>query len=213
MGATVGGSVGGLYYALQPLGRDGAAYLALGASLLLTGAFHEDGLADTSDALGGGSDRAKVLAILKDSRIGTFGASALILSIAGRASLLSHAGPSAGWAMMFVAALARTVPVWQMVVLPYATLEGSKSRAVTRAGNAQALVASGWTLGIAAVLISSRLLDPARVTVAIALSLLLGLLTGLAFRRRVGGVTGDFLGATEQLCELGCLAAMVWDPR
>src|SRR5262245_5739617 len=58
---------------LAPAGETAAAVLAVGFSMLLTGAFHEDGLADTSDALGGSHDRAKVFAILKDNRIGTFG--------------------------------------------------------------------------------------------------------------------------------------------
>lgn len=212
VGAAVGGTVGVVLRALQPVGPSGAAYLALGASLLLTGAFHEDGLADTSDALGGGVDRAKVFAILKDSRIGAFGACALVVSLGGRASLLSHAGPRAAWALLFVGALARTVPVWQMVALPYATTEGAKSRDVTRAGAAQALVASASTLAIGVALAAGRLVDPWRTAGAVALSALVGVVTALRFKARAGGVTGDFLGATEQLCELAGLAVIAWSP-
>jgi adenosylcobinamide-GDP ribazoletransferase len=212
VGAAVGSAAGLAFRALLPLGASAAAYLALGASLLLTGAFHEDGLADTSDALGGSSDRAKVFAILKDSRIGTFGGCALIVSIAGRASLLAHAGTKAAWALVFVGALARAAPVWQMVSLPYATPDGSKSLALTRAGLAQALVASAWALGIGGALAAGRLVDPRRTASAIAATALVTIVTGLRFRARAGGVTGDFLGATEQLCELAGLAAIAWGP-
>jgi adenosylcobinamide-GDP ribazoletransferase len=212
VGAAVGAAAGLALRALQPLGASGAAYLALGASLLLTGAFHEDGLADTCDALGGGSDREKVFAILKDSRIGAFGGCALIISIAGRASLLAHAGPRAAWALVFVGALARTAPVWQMASLPYATPEASKSLALTRAGRAQALVASAWTLGIGGALASCRLLDPWHAAGAIAVTALVAIVTAVRFMARAGGVTGDFLGATEQLCELAGLAAIAWGP-
>jgi adenosylcobinamide-GDP ribazoletransferase len=212
VGAAVGGTVGVVLRALQPVGPSGAAYLALGGSLLLTGAFHEDGLADTSDALGGGVDRAKVFAILKDSRIGAFGACALVVSLGGRASLLAHAGPRVAWALVLVGALARTVPVWQMVALPYATPESSKSRDVTRAGAAQALVASAWTLAIGVALAAGRLVEPWRAAGAVALSAFVGVVTALRFKARVGGVTGDFLGATEQLCELAGLAVIAWSP-
>jgi adenosylcobinamide-GDP ribazoletransferase len=97
-----------------------------------------------------------------------------------------------------------------MVALPYATPEGSKSRDVTRAGAAQALVASACTLAIGAALAAGRLLDPWRAAGAVALSALVGVVTALRFKARVGGVTGDFLGATEQLCELAGLAVIAW---
>src|SRR3954453_24121009 len=72
VGLVLGAALGALDGALLPVGPLAAAALVVGASLVLTGGFHEDGLADTSDALGGGSDRARVLSILKDSRIGSF---------------------------------------------------------------------------------------------------------------------------------------------
>jgi adenosylcobinamide-GDP ribazoletransferase len=188
----------------------GAATLAISVSLLLTGAFHEDGLADTSDALGGSADREKIFVILKDSRIGAFGACALVVSILGRASLLAHAGAQAAWGLAFVGALARTAPVWQMVVLPYATPEGSKSRNVTRAGVAQAVVGSVCTVAVGLGLVSAKLLDPWHAGIAVALAAIVAVVTALRYRARAGGVTGDFLGATEQLCELASLAAVAW---
>jgi adenosylcobinamide-GDP ribazoletransferase len=199
-----------VFHELQPLGATSAAYLAVGASLLLTGAFHEDGIADTSDALGGATDRQKIFAILKDSRIGTFGACALVLSIAGRASLLAQAGPKAAWALPFVGAVARTAPVWQITVVPYVTAEGSKSREVTRAGASQALAASAWTLALGVALVACRLLEPRRAACAVGVSAVVGLVTAVRFKERAGGLTGDFLGATEQLCELASLAVFAW---
>ena len=86
--------------------------------MLLTGAFHEDGLADTSDALGGAYDREKIFVILKDSRIGAFGACALVVSIAGRAALLAHLGEGGAWALPLVGAAARVGPVWQIATMP-----------------------------------------------------------------------------------------------
>jgi adenosylcobinamide-GDP ribazoletransferase len=210
VGAVVGGTTGVVFDALQPLGATGAAYLALGASLLLTGAFHEDGLADTSDALGGGVDREEVFAILKDSRIGTFGACALVVSIAGRASLMAHLGARATWALVFVGAAARTAAVWQIAALDYATPTGSKSRHVTRASGWHALAASGCTIGIGAVLALERLVPPWRAAAACAATAVVAFLTAVRFKAAVGGVTGDFLGATEQLGELAALAVMAW---
>src|SRR5208283_2545891 len=118
VGAAVGAATAGVFVALRGMGSLAAALLAIGASLLLTGAFHEDGLADTSDALGGATDRAKIFLILKDSRVGSFGASALILSLAGRAALLAqlHAHPLQ--ALVLTGSIARAAAVWQMATLP-----------------------------------------------------------------------------------------------
>ncbi len=107
VGALLGTVVGAVDYVLLPLGELAAALGAIGVSLFLTGALHEDGLADTSDALGGAFARDKILAILKDSRVGTFGACALVLSIVGRAALLARLGPGAPWAFVLAGAAAR----------------------------------------------------------------------------------------------------------
>jgi adenosylcobinamide-GDP ribazoletransferase len=210
VGATVGGIAACVLESLRPVGALGAAYLALGVSLLVTGAFHEDGLADTSDALGGAYDRAKVFAILKDSRVGAFGACALVVSIAGRAALLAQAEGRAVAALVFVGAVARAAPVWLMVALPYATPEGSKSRSVARAGPAQALAGSSWPLLIGGALVATRHLELWRVAAVFLIATVVALVTGWRFKVRAGGLTGDFLGATEQLCELAGFAVMAW---
>jgi adenosylcobinamide-GDP ribazoletransferase len=210
VGAAVGGLTALAFVALQPLGAPAAAIFAIAASLLVTGAFHEDGLADTADALGGAFDRAKVFAILKDSRVGTFGACALVVSLAGRSALLVHAGADRAWSFVFVAAAARAASVWLLALLPYATPEGAKSRDVSRGGPAQAAVGSGIALGVGAALVGVGRLDALRASVVVALCAGVTLLAGRRFLARAGGVTGDFLGANEQLCEVAGLAAIAW---
>ncbi|MDP9035380.1 MAG: adenosylcobinamide-GDP ribazoletransferase, partial [Myxococcota bacterium] len=153
VGLVLGSALGALdCLLLRPLGGLPSAAIVLAVSLLLTGAFHEDGLADTSDALGGGYDAAKVLAILKDSRIGAFGGAALSVSIVTRAALLAQLGGGAAWALPIVGCAARVGPVWLMACLPYATApEQAKSRDLTRAGWPQALVATGWCSAVVAL--------------------------------------------------------------
>lgn len=211
VGLVVGATVGIIDRVLLPVGALPAALLALGASLLLTGAFHEDGLADTSDALGGAYDPARVLAILKDSRIGSFGGAALVISLGARAALIAELGTRAPWALAIVGCSARVAPIWLMAVLPYVTsVDGAKSRDVARGGAPQAIVATVWG---ALALAGAVSLGTITVSRAAALSLTIAVvagLTGWRYWRRIGGVTGDFMGATEQLAEIAALATLVW---
>src|SRR5262249_2889454 len=155
-------------------------------SMLLTGAFHEDGLADTADALGGAYDRARLFEILKDSRIGSFGAAAIVLSIGARAAFYADLGPACAWALPPSACAARVGAVWLLATLPYATPTGAKSRAVAHAGAAQVAVASGWLAlaGGAAVLAAG--LSPARLGAMIAALAVVTLASGVVFFRRAG---------------------------
>jgi adenosylcobinamide-GDP ribazoletransferase len=211
VGALVGAAVGAVDRLLLPLGPWAAAILAVGASLMLTGALHEDGFADTSDALGGGHSRENVLAILKDSRIGVFGGCALVVSIAGRAALVARLGEGALWALPLAGATARLAAVGQMVTMPYVTDAAvARSAGVAAAGPAQAATGAAWTVAIATALAASGHVPWARVAAATAASAVVAALTAWRYRTRVGGVTGDFLGATEQLCELAVLAALAW---
>jgi adenosylcobinamide-GDP ribazoletransferase len=207
IGVALGAVERGLLVGLAPLA---AAALTLALSLLVTGAFHEDGLADTSDALGGGYDPARVLAILKDSRIGSFGGAALAVSILARAALLASLGTSAAWAWPLVGCAARVAPVWLAVALPYVTPEAAKSRTLARPGPRQAAVASAWFLLVAVVVVAARLASIPRIAAVVAVLAAVTLFSGWRYRARAGGVTGDFLGATEQLGEIGALAALAW---
>jgi adenosylcobinamide-GDP ribazoletransferase len=211
VGAALGALTAAADRLLLPVGDLAAAIGAVGVSMLLTGAFHEDGLADTADALGGGYDREKVLAILKDSRIGAFGACALVVSILGRAALIERLGPGAAWALPLVGAIARVGPVWQAVTMPYATSATvARSAAVAAAGPVQATVATAWALALAAIVVVAGHVPCARVAAIAAAVATVTVITAWRYKARVGGVTGDFLGATEQLCELVALGALAW---
>ena len=128
VGALVGAASAGVWLLLEPAGAAVAAAFAVTASVLLTGGFHEDGLADTADALGGGADPETVLRILKDPRVGSFGALALVVSVLLRVALLASLARAAPVALVVAHTLARVGPVWLMVTLAYVTGEGAKSR-------------------------------------------------------------------------------------
>jgi adenosylcobinamide-GDP ribazoletransferase len=210
VGLVLGGVLAAAHRLLWPLGPLADAALVVSASLLLTGALHEDGLADTSDALGGAHDRARVFEILKDSRVGTFGACALLVSIVGRVALLAQLGRSAAWALPLVGCTARVAPVWQMVALPYVSGPSSKSRHIVRATLPQALAATAWFAAAAAAGLALHLLSGPRLAAFAASLAAVTVLTAWRYARRVGGTTGDFLGATEQLCELAGYAVLAW---
>jgi adenosylcobinamide-GDP ribazoletransferase len=208
VGAGVGAIAGTVAWLARGAGPLVAAALAVIASLMVTGAFHEDGLADTADALGGAYDREKLFAILKDSRIGSFGAAALSMALVLRVALLARLGEAAPLALVLVGAVSRVAPVWLMAALPYVTsLEASRSRPVARGGPAQGLVAT-----LVAALISAAAYRSVPLTGALAMagvSLGAASLCGWRFRARAGGITGDFLGATQQVCECALLLALV----
>ena len=144
VGAWIGGLVTIAWLAVANAGPAVAAIVATGASLLLTGAMHEDGLADTTDALGGGgTDRERALRIMKDSRIGTYGAAALVLSIGLRVALLSRLGLLAPFAIVLAECASRVVPVVLIAQLPYVTDPAvQKSAAITQGSKAQIAVAT-----------------------------------------------------------------------
>jgi adenosylcobinamide-GDP ribazoletransferase len=211
VGAAIGALAAWVDRELGPLGAFPAALGAIGASLIVTGAFHEDGLADTCDALGGASDKQKVFDILKDSRVGTFGACALVLSIVGRAALVARLGPGGPWALVLVATAARVGPVWQLAIMRYATPASvARSAGVARARAPQASLGTAWAIAVAAMLVRLHATSVPRAAGVFGAVGLVTVLSGLYYQRRVGGVTGDFMGATEQLCELAALGALAW---
>jgi adenosylcobinamide-GDP ribazoletransferase len=183
------------------------ALLSIVATLLLTGAFHEDGLADTFDGLGGGATRERALEIMKDSRLGTFGMVALVLALLIKIAAL-NAFPIAFVCFVLIAghAFSRACAVSLLFVSNYVgSAEQSRARPV-----AQQM--SGGELVVAAVIGTAPLFWCGIHAVAGAAGALLVLFV-LArwFIRRLGGFTGDTLGATQQLTEiafyLGVLAS------
>lgn len=190
-----------------------AALLAVAATLVLTGAFHEDGLADTFDGLGGAVPRARALAIMKDSRIGTYGAAALVLSLGLRVALLSvlcAQQPLFAAAVLVLAhGWGRAAAVLLMAALPYAgDAEHAKAKPLaTAVGPREWGTALGWALLLGAAAVAWGL--PGWRVAAAALAVA-GVLLWMRrwLRRRLGGYTGDTLGAAEQLAELAVLLAM-----
>jgi len=208
-GLLVGLGSAAVWRASYAAGPWAASALAVAAAMMLTGAFHEDGLADTADALGGAYDRAKLFTILKDSRIGSFGSAALTIVLILRVALLARLGTLAGVALVVTSCMARVPPIWLMRAMPYVTMDDqAKSRAVARAGWGQTLVATSWGALAAAVGVEVLSL-PLRATLGgVAGCALVALVCGYRFHVRAGGLTGDFLGATEQLCECALLLAL-----
>ncbi|MEE2757731.1 MAG: adenosylcobinamide-GDP ribazoletransferase [Myxococcota bacterium] len=208
VGAFLGLALAFLWLAIASLGSWVSAFLVLGVSLLLTGGFHEDGLADTADAMGGAYDRDRLLEILKDSRVGAFGAMALFVSLGLKVALLARLDTHAPTALVVTECLSRVTPIWLMVGMPYVTNDAqSRSRQVTRAGFPQlvfataigfSMVGLGWWFGY---LTADILLG---LTLAMTLT---PALCAWRFYRRTGGITGDFLGATQQLTQLALLIA------
>ena len=190
-----------------------AGILAVLAGIVATGAFHEDGLADTADALGGPAGPDRVAEILKDPRVGTFGATALAASLLLRSALVAALLVDPGRAAVAIVLAhggARAGAVWLMVSLPYVTdAERARSRGVTQAGPAQvrvAAVSSFAALGVAIACGSIGWWAGAAALAALAAALLA---CRSWFARRAHGLHGDFLGAAEQVGEVVVLLALL----
>ncbi len=182
-----------------------AVGLSMAATVIATGAFHEDGLADTCDGLGGAVDRERALAIMKDSRIGTYGALALLLVLGLKAAALMALGwPQAAPALLFAHAASRAAAVGVMARLPYAgdPAHAKAKPLVQGLAASDAVVAVLWVglAGIALVAVDRGWAGA--VVLGIALSLLAAGCATRWLRRRLGGYTGDTLGAVQQVGEL-----------
>ena len=176
------------------------AMLAIAVGVLVTGAFHEDGLADTFDGLGGGTEPARRLEIMKDSRIGTFGALGLGLVLALKVAALAQlAPPLAALGLLCAHAGGRTAAVLAMAAL--APVGQSAKWSPDRLRPIEPVLAV--VLGAAPLVLLGAQAAP-----ALALGLALAALPALASRRLIGGYTGDILGAVEQMFELGVLLAL-----
>ncbi len=188
-----------------------AALLALGLQTLLSGALHEDGLSDTADGLGGGRDATRALAIMKDSRIGTYGAVALILSFALRAAALAAIARglpplNAALTLPAAATLSRAALVWHWHRLPVARPGGVAAAAGQPDRKATVIALLSGTL------LAAALLWPSLTAMSLLDVIALAVVATLAFtayvRRRLSGHTGDTIGATQQICEIAILCAL-----
>lgn len=198
-----------------------AAALSVVATVWLTGAFHEDGLADTFDGLGGAVSRERALEIMKDSRIGSYGAVALVLALVLKVGVVSALAASASAqatgvglvlalaALVWNHAASRAAPVVLVWRLPYA---GDAAHAKAKPLAMQTDGRSVATATVWLALLAGGLLAwvPALAGPLAAAGLAGGVATALCarwLRRRLGGFTGDTLGATQQIVELAGLLA------
>lgn len=177
------------------------AVLVLGLQLCLTGALHEDGLADSIDGLWGGWTRQRRLEIMKDSRTGVFGVCALVLTILLRwMALFTIIAAGAYWgALIAIAALSRMAMVILMGVMPQARQTGLSSQV------GRPREATVWS----AIAIGAGLATLCGWPLLIALTAATTLFCGLIARAKIGGQTGDILGATQQITECALLLAVM----
>jgi adenosylcobinamide-GDP ribazoletransferase len=181
------------------------ATLAVAATLAATGCLHEDGLADTFDGFGGGRSRERKLEIMRDSRIGTYGACALALSLMLRVGALASLADPGAVALALIAAHAgaRALLPLFLALVPPARPDGLGAAA---GRPSPAGVAMAALLGIVLLLVSLGTAGSLRALVG--LVLVLGMMRGLCLRQ-IGGQTGDTAGALEQIGEIAVLLAAV----
>ena len=226
VGWLVGGLLAGLSWLLLVFLPDTVmtplvvAALGTAAGVLLTGAFHEDGLADVADGLGGSLDRERALIIMKDSRVGAFGAIAVGLALLAKVALLALLGSLSAELMCMALFLghvvSRTWPLLLIRLMPHVgDAAGSKSKPLAdQIGGAGLLTAFIWCFGALAIALYGSdamefvVMDEAVASLAapvtgglLASGLACGVL-GRWFWRRLQGFTGDCLGTTQQVCEI-----------
>ena len=228
VGVLVGAVAASVYALLAALLPDTAyaplvaATLSTVATVLLTGGFHEDGLADVADGLGGSYDKARALEIMKDSRVGAFGSMALVLTLLAKVALVALLGsidgipdgwdesPFKAWypltyvssALFAGHVVSRTLPLLLIHWLPHVgDSAASKSKPLAdQISFRSLLIAFLWCfMALAFVLLALEAID---LIVACSLSFVALLYIHRLFKRRLQGFTGDCLGATQQVCEI-----------
>lgn len=182
-----------------------AAIISTTATVWLTGAFHEDGLADACDGFGGGWGKDQILAIMKDSRIGSYGAVGLVLVMGAKLSCLATFSPEAALRALVAAhVLGRWSSLPLIWALPYVRETGAK-------GKPFAASVTPWRLTVGSILaavivvaaVGSAAWAPALAVLGVTV------LAGRYFHRIIGGITGDCLGATNQLAEVAVYMVLV----
>jgi adenosylcobinamide-GDP ribazoletransferase len=177
----------------------------------ITGCLHEDGLADSVDAFGGGWERERVLEIMRDSRIGSYGAASLALSLLARVLLIASL-PRVQVASYLIAA--PVLSRWTTLPLSFflsparerseTQVDGQGARIARLTSPTSLIVGSLFTFVIAFALLRIRALVPVLVSIGVTL------ITALYYKHRIGGVTGDCFGATNQLTEIAVYLCGVW---
>jgi len=180
-----------------------ASGLSLAVTLLLTGAFHEDGFADVCDGLGGGYTKERSLEIMRDSRVGAFGAIGVAVMLGLKWQAVAGLTPEIGAAALIAGhALSRAASVSLLAVLPYVREDSGKAKPL-----ATQLNGSRWAWALACGLAPLTLM-PLSATLSLAVVMALWLCLATWFKRRIGGYTGDCLGTAQQVTELGFYLAI-----
>jgi len=209
VGVLVGGfGAGVLWVAAHAWPMPVAVGLSMVATLWLTGAFHEDGFADTCDGLGGAVSRERALEIMKDSRIGAYGAIGIVTMLGLKAATLATLPlASALPALVLGHTASRAAATGVMLVLPYAG-DTAHAKAKPLAQQVGAVEAAGAVLWVGLVCIGLWTLDAITASalgIGLASAAVATMVWARWLRRRLGGFTGDTLGATQQIAELALL--------
>ncbi len=204
VGLVVGAIAAGIYaLCALVLPAPVAAVLSTAASIYVTGAFHEDGFADACDGLGGGLTRERVLEIMKDSRVGAYGAIGIVAMIGTKCLALAMLPPLAAIGALLVAhplsRLAATALIWRM---EYARDEGKSKPLAQQMTTAEFGIAFLTATIPALLLVAAGWLHPVTALGCLLAATLAALWLARKFQRRIGGYTGDCLGAVQQLAEV-----------
>ncbi len=196
-----------------------AVLISMASTIYATGAFHEDGLADSADGLGGGWDKDKILTIMQDSRLGTYGAVALFLMLLAKFQILNAFNPAIIAATLITAhALSRLCAVWMMQSLDYVKFSGKSKPLATQINKGNLLLAHffGFLPFFMVIIVLSLNNHSYLVTAKFVIMTLIPVsLSWLWWRQKIkrwlGGYTGDCLGATQQITELAFyLGVLAW---
>jgi adenosylcobinamide-GDP ribazoletransferase len=187
------------------------AGLATAALVVATGALHEDGLADVADGFGGGATRARKLEIMRDSRIGAYGAIALALALILRVGAVTAALDGGCWraslSLMLVAALSRAAALTPLALLPPARADGAGAAAGRL--DSSALAAAWGSALVVAVALGLLALGLAHTLLAALMTVAGALLIVALARRAIGGQTGDVAGAAQQCAEIAAWCGLL----
>ncbi|ERB63913.1 cobalamin synthase [Vibrio coralliilyticus OCN008] len=201
VGLCLGALCAAVYWLAESvLGSNVAVVVMMVFSLLLTGAFHEDGLTDMADGIGGGMTLEKRLTIMKDSRIGTYGASALVMALLGKYVLLTELGPLTDVLLVIVAAYtsSRAVAASLIYDMPYVSdPDASKSKPLANQQSKSELVILAIT-----ALVPLLWFDFELVAVIVGITVIFRIMFKHWLMKRIGGFTGDCLGGAQQIMEL-----------
>jgi len=203
VGVVVGAIAAGVYAAgATVFPAPVAAVLSTVATIYATGAFHEDGFADTCDGLGGGMTRERVLEIMKDSRVGAYGAIGIACMLAAKLTTLAMLPPASAIGALLLAhplsRLAATSLIWRM---EYARAEGKAKPLAERVTTPEFAIATTTVTIAAALLLAVGALDLRAIVASLFTCFLAAWWLARKFARRIGGYTGDCLGAVQQLTE------------